>query len=186
MNPINIFRAGRHTGTTGLSLTISEADVHASAEAYDPRVHEAPLVIGHPSQSAPAYGWVSKLTASGADLWATPHQVHADFAELVRAGLYKKVSASFYSPEAKNNPIPGVYYLRHVGFLGAAAPAVKGLAGIEFGAMDVGVIEFAAMDLDFADPMHALGAPVYRSNMSVQEYEAYMQWYKQAYPGLLP
>ncbi len=28
--------------------------------------------------------------------------------------------------------MPGVYYLRHVGFLGAQPPAIKGLAPVEF------------------------------------------------------
>lgn len=54
------------------------------------------------------------------------------FAELVKAGRYRKVSASFYPPAAKANPRPGSYYLKHVGFLGAQPPAVKGLKAIAF------------------------------------------------------
>lgn len=53
-------------------------------------------------------------------------------AELGAAGRYKKVSASFYRPDAPCNPKPGAYYLRHVGFLGAQPPAVKSLKAIEF------------------------------------------------------
>ncbi|MFS2072756.1 hypothetical protein ACEN9D_28795 [Pseudomonas sp. CT11-2] len=39
--------------------------------------------------------------------------------------------------------MPGVYYLRHVGFLGAQPPAVKGLRPIELAEGEPGVIEFS-------------------------------------------
>ena len=60
---------------------------------------------------------------------------------MVAAGRFKKRSASFYTPDSPNNPKPGVYYLRHVGFLGAQPPAVKGLKEVAF-AEDDGVVEF--------------------------------------------
>lgn len=50
----------------------------------------------------------------------------------MKAGSYKKVSAAFYSPTSAGNPTPGTHYLRHVGFLGGQAPAVKGLQDIHF------------------------------------------------------
>lgn len=133
---IEIFRAGRHTPMQGGSLDFSEADLAASAAAYDPGLHEAPLVVGHPQEDAPAYGWVRRLWAEGGSLKAATAQLDAAFAELVGAGRYKKVSASFYRPDAPNNPKPGVYYLRHVGFLGAMPPAVKGLAPVQFAGGD--------------------------------------------------
>jgi len=39
--------------------------------------------------------------------------------------------------------VPGVYYLRHVGFLGAQPPAVKGLRPIELAEGEPGVIHFS-------------------------------------------
>ncbi|OIO04834.1 MAG: hypothetical protein AUJ49_02085, partial [Desulfovibrionaceae bacterium CG1_02_65_16] len=57
---------------------------------------------------------------------------------------FKKISASFYLPDSPANPAPGVFYLRHVGFLGAAAPAVKGLKPVAFAAGEEGVVEFSA------------------------------------------
>lgn len=126
-----IFRAGTHTAMDGQELHFSDADLTATAAAYDPAKHEAPLVIGHPATDGPAYGWVKSLTVhpgqSGRELGATSGPVAPEFAGAVNAGLYKKISASFYPPHAKSNPVPGVYYLRHVGFLGAQPPAVKGL-----------------------------------------------------------
>ncbi len=63
----------------------------------------------------------------------------------MEAGRYKKVSASFYQPDSPNNPVPtGVFYLRHVGFLGAQPPAIKGLKDIAFNENEEGVIEFSA------------------------------------------
>ncbi len=144
VKPIEIFRAGTQTASDGTQLTFSEADLAAAASAYDPALHEAPLVIGHPKATAPAYGWVGGLKAEGGSLFATPRQVNADFAELVTSGAFKKLSASFYLPGAAANPKPGVYYLRHVGFLGAQPPAIKGLAPVEFAESDDTItVEFA-------------------------------------------
>jgi transcriptional regulator with XRE-family HTH domain len=130
--PLHIFRAGRHTAQSGASLEFSEAEVGAIAAAYDPALHEAPIVVGHPRTDAPAYGWVKSLRAEGAELFAEPDQVEPAFAEMVRAGRFKRISASFYPPTSAANPAPGSYYLKHVGFLGAQPPAVKGLKAAEF------------------------------------------------------
>lgn len=132
MNPIQIFRSGRHTDMRGVSAEFSEADLIAMARAYDPALSEAPIVVGHPKTDAPAYGWIKGLHAEGGALLADPDQVDPAFAELVRVGRYKKLSACFYAPASANNPKPGAYYLRHVGFLGAQPPAVKGLAPVQF------------------------------------------------------
>lgn len=156
MRRIEIFRAGAHTDIHGNTHTLSEADLAASAEAYDPALHEAPLVVGHPKLDAPAFGWVKSLQAASDRLAAIPSQVQAAFAEQVAGGAYKKVSASFYPPAAACNPVPGVWYLRHVGFLGAMPPAIKGLRPVEFGEgdEDVVVIEFGEMDLASAPSAH--------------------------------
>ncbi len=137
---IEIFRAGRHLSMSGESIEFSEADLAATAEAYDPKLHEAPIVVGHPHHDAPAYGWVGALHHREGALEAEPVQVDAAFAEMVRKGRFKKVSASFYPPFHAGNPKPGVYYLRHVGFLGAQPPAVKGLRTVEFAADEAGIV----------------------------------------------
>ena len=142
MQRLHIFRPGRHTAADGRVIEFTASDLEASAKAYDPARHEAPLVVGHPSQDAPAYGWVGSLMYREEGLDALPHQVDAGFAEIVAAGRFKKISASFYLPDAAQNPVPGCYYLRHVGFLGAAAPAVKGLRPVAFAESEEGVIEF--------------------------------------------
>lgn len=146
MKQLHIFRAGIHQPMQGGALEFREADLAATAAAYDPALGEAPLVVGHPKTDAPAYGWVRALRADGGDLVAEPHQVEPAFAEMVQAGRFKKISASFYTPNHPSNPKPGAFYLKHVGFLGAAAPAVKGLRDVAFAAdeADVVTLEFAA------------------------------------------
>ena len=99
-------------------------------------------MVGHPKADAPAYGWVKSLGVQNGVLTADFAQVDEGFADLVKAGRYKKVSASFYPPTSPNNPKPGVWTLRHVGFLGAQPPAVKGLSAISFAEGEV-YVEFA-------------------------------------------
>lgn len=140
--PIEIFRAGARVDMHGRTVDITTADLAAIAANYNPQTHEAPLVVGHPKTNAPAYGWVKELTVDGDRLLAQPDQVDAAFADLVKAGRYKKVSSSFLLPTAASNPTPGQFYLNHVGFLGAAAPAVKGLRDVQFAASDE-LVEFA-------------------------------------------
>jgi hypothetical protein len=143
---LQIFKPGRHTAMSGQALMFSEADLLATVGAYDPAKHEAPLVVGHPSHDLPAYGWVQSLQFSEGGIDATPAQVNTDFADMVAAGAFKKISASFYSPDAPQNPVPGVFYLRHVGFLGAQPPAVKGLRNPSFADGEQGVLTFSEWD----------------------------------------
>lgn len=155
MKPIHIFKPGKHVAMSGVSLNFSESDLAATVRAYDPALHEAPLVLGHPKHDAPAGGWVKSLASSADGLVAEPHQVAPEFSEQIASNRFKKISASFYHPDAPNNPVPGVYYLRHVGFLGAQPPAVKGLRPIELAEGEEGVVEFA----DFG---HEMGASIFR------------------------
>lgn len=129
---IQIFKSGKHTAVSGITLEFSEDVVSQIAESYDAASFAAPLVVGHPKLDDPAYGWVKSLSFSEGILSAIPEQVDPAFAELVNAGKFKKVSASIYMPDSPSNPTPGKYHLRHVGFLGAAAPAVKGLKTASF------------------------------------------------------
>ena len=128
---------------SGESIAFSAADLQATAAAYNPRLAKAPLVIGHPATDDPAKGWAQSLAANERGLFATATKVDPAFAESVRAGSYGTVSAKFYRPTDANNPVPGVWYLRHVGFLGAANPGVKGLDDPEFAdAADDGCVCF--------------------------------------------
>lgn len=130
---IEIFRAGARMADDGTVHHISEADLAAAVAAYDPAVHEAPHTVGHPKHNAPAYGWVARLAVKDGSLQiAENKQVEPQFAEIAAAGRVKKRSASFYHPQDPSNPKPGIWYLRHVAWLGAQPPAVKGLKDVNF------------------------------------------------------
>lgn len=143
MKHIQIFKPGKHRATSGAVIEFSESMMQAAAAAYDPAVHEAPLVVGHPTDNGPAYGWVKSLSFAEGVVLAEPDQVEATFSEMVNAGRFKKVSASWYLPDAPANPVPGTLYLRHVGFLGAQPPSIKGLKSASFAEKEEGVVEFA-------------------------------------------
>lgn len=143
MKHLAIFKTGRHQATSGEWLNADADWAKSVVAAYDKSKHEAPIVIGHPQDNAPAYGWVESISfdeASGT-LYADIAQVEPQFADLLAQGRFKKRSASFYPPNAAGNPTPGLPYLRHVGFLGAQPPAVKGLA--DFAAQTAPIFEFS-------------------------------------------
>lgn len=132
-NWIEIFRVGTHVDSEGRTRQWSEADLDAIVNKYDPSRHEAPVVVGHPKDNSPAFGWVEGLKRVGKSLYAKFNQVLPEFEEAVKEGRYKKRSISLY-PDLT---------LRHVGFLGGMPPAVKGLADIAFNENDESVtIEF--------------------------------------------
>lgn len=112
------------------------ADLERIVANFAPEKHEPPLVAGHPKDDAPALGWVSELRRSGEYLEAKFSQVMDQVKDWVRGGRFKKVSISL---------MPDLT-LRHVGILGAAIPAVKGLGSITFTAEDIEFIEFADIE----------------------------------------
>lgn len=147
MKRIEIFRPGKHISAAGETIEFTEADLQKMASVYDPAKHEAPLVIGHPEMDKPAYGWVGSLALEGGNLVVNESkQVDPRFAEIVDAGHYKKRSAAFYPPNHKRNPVPGSWYLRHVGFLGAMPPSIQGLKPVEFSDDDEGVVVFGEIE----------------------------------------
>jgi len=144
--PLHIFKPGRWLTLAGEAIEFGEAELAASAAAYDPKISKAPLVVGHPKTDDPAKGWTVALTANERGLFAAVDKVDPAFAESVRKGEYGTVSAKFYRPTDPHNPKPGAWYLRHIGFLGAHPPGVKGLDDPEFaegaGAEDDGCVCF--------------------------------------------
>lgn len=150
LRTIEVFKTGRHTAMNGETLNFTRAELRDIAKSYNPQTHEAPIVVGHPAHDAAAFGWVKgvRVTAGGDRLEVDTRQVDPTFAEGVKAGRYKKVSISLYKPTDPANPHPGKFSLRHVGFLGAMPPAVKGLKQVAFAGNtnDAVTIDFAASD----------------------------------------
>lgn len=131
-NWIPIFKTGEHTDSNGNKRTWTEADLDKTISAYSPTDHEAPVVIGHPKDNAPAWGWVEGLKRDGQILFARLKDLVPEFTDMVKKGMFKKRSISLY-PDGS---------LRHIGFLGAMPPAVKGLADIAFNDDGGLIIEF--------------------------------------------
>ncbi len=117
-----VFRTGTHTDSAGNTSKWTEEDLDRIVSSYNPANHEAPIVIGHPELDSPACGWIEALRREGDRLLAKPKQLVDQFRDWVKEGRYKKVSIALY-------PDLG---LKHVGFLGATPPAVKGLANAGF------------------------------------------------------
>lgn len=121
---IEIARTGTFTDSSGRPQTFTERDLAAIASAYDPTRRDAPLTFGHPaSDSAPAFGWAEQLKSEGGKLFARFRDVPEKVRELVAGGHYRHVSMSL---------MPDRVSLRHVALLGAAQPAIDGLAAVEF------------------------------------------------------
>ena len=143
---IRLARVGKFTSNEGVEVSFSEEMLAQIAAAYDPTADPAPLVVGHPRLDDPAYGWVDSLVVEGGELVARPGaDIEPSFAEMVRARRFPKVSARFYPPDSPANPKPGAWYLKHIGFLGAHAPGIKGLGTVQFSEGDdqgVATIDF--------------------------------------------
>lgn len=134
-----VFKIGEHTDSAGNKKSWTEQDLDNIVAKYNEQNdHEAPLVIGHPKSNDPAYGWVESLKRVGDRLLAKPKQVVKEFADAVKDGLYKKRSISLY-PDGT---------LRHIGFLGAVPPAIKGLKDLAFNDADKNPI---TIELEFEE-----------------------------------
>jgi len=133
---IEIFKGGKQIDSQGREHNGDEI-IDRAIETFDTAEHEPPVVIGHPKDNAPAFGWIEDLKShfkGGVKvLLAKLKQVAPEFEDIVKNGLFKKRSASFYKDGR----------LRHVGFLGAEVPAVKGLVDIQFNDGD------STMNIDF-------------------------------------
>ena len=131
---VEVFRPGTFKPMAGDPIRYSAADLRAIADAYDFATAPAPVVVGHPETDAPAYGWIRSFDYDTAAerLFANLTDIDPAFAGLVKAGRFRKVSMAYFSPGQAHNPVPGTWYPKHLGFLGAAAPAVPGLKNASF------------------------------------------------------
>ena len=131
---IEMFRAGPQISSTGQKLMFTEEDLDQVVGTYVPDQHEAPLIIGHDqTDGTPALGWVKDLWRKGKALWGDV-ELTPKAEELIRNGVFKKVSSSFYLPDAETNPHPGKLALRHLGLV--SIPAVKGLTAFSEGELN--------------------------------------------------
>jgi len=149
---VPIFAGGKQRDSQG-RMQDGDALIDKAIASFDAEVHEPPLVVGHPKDNDPAYGWIGGLKKAAQKikglglvnvLLMKTRDVVPEFAAAVKQNLYKKRSASFY-PDGR---------LRHVGFLGAAPPAVKGLPNLAF-KEEENTLDFNDIDAaDFTGPSY--------------------------------
>lgn len=159
---VEVFRPGTFKAMNGQEYAFSEADVSAMAGKYDAKAAPAPVVVGHPKHDDPAFGWAQGFEINDdGTLIAELGDLAPEFVSAVEEGRYRKVSMKFFPPDAPNNPAPGSYYPRHIGFLGGAAPAVSGLAPVQFA--DGSSEELIEFEMSFAEPAMEDVASLFRS-----------------------
>jgi hypothetical protein len=94
---------------------------------FDAARHEPPVLVGHSaawSDDEPAYGWVSAIKREGEVLFLKFKEFSKDLAEAIKAGRYKKRSIAFRRDAEEKA------FLFHLAWLGAVAPACKGLPNV--------------------------------------------------------
>lgn len=117
---IGILEVGCHWSTNGEALCFGPEHLAASARAYAPSVFAAPLVLGLPRIDDPAHGWVNRLGVVGSALVAQIDRMSDRAVERLRTREKRRLAASFFEPGAAGNPVPSVYYLKHVALLSDA------------------------------------------------------------------
>lgn len=116
-----VFKVGEHTDSGGHTDEWTIDDLNRIVELYNnqpaEQYHQAPITKGHPENDEPSYGWVGELKRVGPVLYARFEDVDPQFLADVRAGKFRYRSIALYEN----------LLLRHIAFLGAVPPAVKGL-----------------------------------------------------------
>lgn len=131
---IEVFRAG-----TPASKGLTEEHIAAAVAAYDAETAPAPIVKGHPEHDQPAHGIIAGFRRDGARLFATLSNVAEEIIEGVRAKKWLNRSMAFWSPDHPSNPKPGIYYPKHIGFLGVSQPAIAGMEPLKFSADEAAI-----------------------------------------------
>ncbi|MCX6145730.1 MAG: hypothetical protein NTW25_00545, partial [Candidatus Kapabacteria bacterium] len=124
---IEVFKTGSFTDANGIEFDCDINKLNEIAKTYNEAIStndtlKAPVVKGHPESNDPAFGWVKSLKVEGDTLFAELYDMDLNFVNEVKDKKYQKVSISLYDD----------LMLRHVGFLGAVPPAVKGMENVSF------------------------------------------------------
>lgn len=124
-----VCKIGNWTVSDGSELKITKKMLGEMARNYDPGYDEAPVVANHEDEGE-AKGWVERLRVLGDYLVARLKDVNESFREKIKAGAWKKRSIRIHFGGEEQTDAS----LKHVAFLGAVQPAVKGMPDIEFAA----------------------------------------------------
>jgi hypothetical protein len=133
---LEIFASGTYNGDT-----YSDADLDAMVSAFGQVGFEPTIKAGHADGQesekearkvfgAPALGYVDRIYRQGTKLLADLKDIPRKFADLIKAGAYKRISSEVYwGYKNGGNTYPRV--LKAVAFLGADIPAITSLKAVE-------------------------------------------------------
>jgi hypothetical protein len=133
---VEVFKAGTHVDSKGKQITFSQADLDQVIENH--KLGAAPAVLGHPKAADPAYAWADGYKRDGDSLFAKFKDINPAFEAGVKTGAYRNRSVSIFKDDKAG------WRIRHIGWLGAQAPAIDGLQPVEFACAEDQCIEFAA------------------------------------------
>ena len=119
-------------------LGITSEHIKGLAESYATSGVRAPVVVGHPKDNSPAWGWVLSCREDNDNLFCDI-ELSPEFFALVEKGHFRERSVAFYNRKP--------YVLRHLGFLGANPPAIKGLQELTFSDDD----EYKCISMDIEE-----------------------------------
>lgn len=126
--PLSLLATGVYSLSKGQQIRLDEYDLLRMVAVFNdmkpPR--PAPIVIGHPNDDAPSYGLVRRLGCSDGSLTANAEDLNDSFRHGMKEGLYPRYAAQFFCPDNPDNPAPGRWFLKHVGFMGPVPPSVRG------------------------------------------------------------
>jgi hypothetical protein len=161
---IAISKVGKFADSQGVERDLTNDFLNQVVANFTPK--NAPAVIGHPNDNGPAWGWASALRLNGDVLEAQFADTDDQFEQMVADGKFRKRSASFYLSPAS---------LRHVGFLGAMPPAVKGLPDIQFNDGDS-----IAVEISFSEEQ------IMSTENASDEKKKFTEWFKELFGGGQP
>lgn len=125
---VEAFKTGEVVDMAGNVHNFSEADLNDLNEGIHEQLaagYQPPMVKGHPKLDDPRVASIVDSKVEDNVLKVKIDDVNPDFAEEVKKGGFKYLSAAIYSNLKKG--------LRHLGALGAHAPAMKGMTPLCFG-----------------------------------------------------
>jgi len=126
--PLELLATGVYSLSKDRLIRLDEHDMFRMVGAFNdmkpPR--PAPIVIGHPDDDAPSYGLVSRLDYVDGRLTAVAEDINDSFWRGLKEGLYPRYAAQFFCPDNPDNPAPGRFFLKHVGFMGPVPPSIRG------------------------------------------------------------
>jgi len=134
---LEIFKVGKHTSSNGITKNYTLNDLNQIISNHSEPI---PIVVGHPKDNSPAFGWIKNLFVKGESLFAEATDIVPEFLDLIKQKIYKNRSVSLRTNS------DGELFLNHVAFLGGVLPAVKGLEELNLSSD-----ESESFEMDFSE-----------------------------------